>query len=172
MTDSASPHLRPLVSAGVMLGIGMGGFLDGILFHQLLQTHSMLSATVPKTSIANVEVNMFWDGLFHAFTWLTTALGIAALWSATRQNVIPGSSRVLIGSMVLGWGLFNFVEGIIDHYWLHLHHVVERLGLSVYDHAFIASGVLLSGLGLLLIRAGKKREVARYPHFRAARQPG
>jgi len=36
----------------------------------------------------------------------------------------PG--RTFFGSMVFGWGVFNVVEGIIDHHILNLHHVVER----------------------------------------------
>jgi uncharacterized membrane protein len=35
---------RPLIAAGTALGIGMGGFVDGIVLHQLLQVHNMLSA--------------------------------------------------------------------------------------------------------------------------------
>ena len=79
---------RPVTSAGALLGIGMGGFVDGILFHQLLQLHNMLSAKFPvrdvdvRTLAVNLEINMFWDGLFHAFTWTMTAFGIAMLWSA------------------------------------------------------------------------------------------
>jgi uncharacterized membrane protein len=45
--------------------------------------------------------------------------------------------------MVFGWGLFNFVEGVIDHHILQVHHVVERLGLSAFDYAFLGSGVIL-----------------------------
>ena len=60
---------KPLISAGICMGIGLGGFVDGILFHQILQTHSMLSARLPNTTLRNLEVNMFWDGLFHAMTW-------------------------------------------------------------------------------------------------------
>jgi uncharacterized membrane protein len=58
-------------------GIGMGGFLDGIAFHQIFQIHNMLSASVPTDTLINIEINMVWDGLFHALTWLMTALGIA-----------------------------------------------------------------------------------------------
>ena len=42
--------------------------------------------------------------------------------------------------MVLGWGLFNLVEGIIDHHLLNVHHVVERLGDSIWDFAFLGFG--------------------------------
>ena len=92
---------RPLIAAGTLIGIGMGGFVDGILFHQILQLHNMLSAKYPKTGVdaatalANVEINMFWDGLFHAGTWAMTALGIALLWRAAGRPDVPSrwSSR-------------------------------------------------------------------------------
>jgi uncharacterized membrane protein len=67
---------RPMIAAGTMLGIGLGGFIDGILFHQLMQIHEMLSARVPPLTLVNAEINMFWDGLFHAGTWLATAVGL------------------------------------------------------------------------------------------------
>lgn len=65
--------------------------------------------------------------------------------------------------MVLGWGIFNAVEGVIDHHILGLHHVVERLGVSVYDYAFLGSGVLFLILGWSIINAGKRDEVSRHP---------
>ena len=146
---------RPLVSAGTFLGIGMGGFVDGIVFHQLLQVHSMLSARRPKTSVANLEINMFWDGIFHALTWTMTAIGLFLLFRAGRRRDAVWSGRVLLGSMLFGWGLFNFVEGVIDHHLLDIHHVVERLGVSVWDYAYLASGVVLMLGGFLLIRGDR-----------------
>jgi uncharacterized membrane protein len=152
---------KPLVIAGTFLGIGMGGFFDGILLHQILQTHNMLSARLPKTSIANMEVNMFWDGLFHALTWTMTAIGLALLWRASRRAEVLWSGKVFVGALFLGWGLFNLVEGIIDHHILHLHHVVERLGVSLYDYAFLASGVIFIAGGLLAIRSARDDEGSR-----------
>ena len=58
---------QPLFTAAVVLGIGTGGFMDGIVFHQLMQWHSMLSAKVPATDYIGKSINMFWDGIFHAF---------------------------------------------------------------------------------------------------------
>jgi uncharacterized membrane protein len=143
---------RPLIAAGTALGIGMGGFVDGILFHQILQVHNMLSAVRPPSTLVNAEINMFWDGLFHAFTWVTTAVGIALLWRAVKRPRAPLSTRALVGSMILGWGLFNLVEGVIDHHLLGIHHVVERPGHLPYDLAFLASGVVFLALGALLAR--------------------
>ena len=146
---------RPLISAGTLLGVGMGGFVDGIVFHQLLQTHSMLSARRPRDSVVNMEINMFWDGLFHAFTWTTTAAGLALLFRAGRRADVPWSGRTLFGSMLVGWGLFNLVEGVIDHHILHVHHVVERLGVSAWDWAFLGSGVVFLLAGWALIRSAR-----------------
>jgi uncharacterized membrane protein len=157
-------NYRPLIGAGALLGIGMGGFLDGILFHQLLQTHNMLSAAYPKTSIVNIEVNMFWDGLFHAFTWMMTAWGLAMLWRAGKHAEVPWSTRTFVGSLLLGWGLFNFVEGVLDHYILNVHHVIQRLGQSVYDLLFVLSGIVLVAVGWGLVRSGKKRDAAHALH--------
>ncbi len=140
---------RPLIAAGTLIGVGMGGFVDGIVFHQILQLHNMLSAVRPPTTLVNVEINMFWDGLFHAFTWTTTAIGIAWLWRAVERPDAPRSSKTLVGSLMLGWGLFNLVEGVIDHHILNIHHVVERPGHLAYDLAF-----LLSGLGLITVGWG------------------
>jgi uncharacterized membrane protein len=103
---------RPLIPAGTITGIGMGGFVDGILFHQILQTHNMLSAKIPPTSLVNVETTMVWDGLFHALTWVMTAIGIAMLWHAGKRPDVAWSGRTFLGPMVFGWGLFNVVETI------------------------------------------------------------
>lgn len=150
MTSLGGKHARvgarPLLGAGLLLGIGLGGFLDGIILHQLLQVHGMLTAVRPKLTVVDVEVNMFWDGLFHAFTWLLTAAGIAALWRASRLPERVWSGRLLVGAMVLGWGLFNLTEGVIDHHIVGIHHVVERLGVSAYDWAFLGIG----GVGFIL----------------------
>ncbi len=143
----------PLVTAGTILGIGMGGFVDGILFHQILQLHAMVSAVVPKTSIANIEINMFWDGMFHALTWVMTAIGIALLWKAARRVEVPWLGKVFVGALFLGWGLFNLIEGIIDHHLLNLHHVYEAHGQSKFDYLFLLSGVVFIVGGLMAIRS-------------------
>jgi uncharacterized membrane protein len=158
---TARGDARPLIAAGVLLGTGLGGFVDGILFHQILQVHNMLSAKYPRagvdaaTALVNVEINMFWDGLFHAFTWATTALGLALLWKAVRRPDVPLSNRTFAGSLALGWGLFNAVEGLIDHQVLQIHHVVEAGPHGLWDAAFLASGVALILAGWAGIRAGR-----------------
>lgn len=152
---------RNLISAGIVLGIGMGGFFDGIVFHQLLQLHNMLSAKFPtrdadvETLVVNLEINMFWDGLFHIAMWSMTAMGLAMLWNAKTVREDAHATQALLGAMLLGWGLFNLVEGVINHHVLHLHHVVEIKNHLVYDLLFLGSGLMLSLVGWSLIHRAR-----------------
>jgi uncharacterized membrane protein len=143
----------PLVSAGALLGAGLGGFFDGILLHQILQWHNMLSSRLPPTDLVSMKVNMFWDGMFHAATWVMTLVGLGLLWRALGRRDVARSSRVFAGSLLLGWGLFNVVEGIIDHQLLGLHHVHPGEAQLAWDLGFIAFGVVLLIAGGSLIRS-------------------
>lgn len=143
---------RPMLLAGTLLGIGLGGFVDGVLFHQILQIHNMLSAQRPPNTLVNKEINMVWDGYFHAVTWTITLFGLILLFRAGARPNRFWSGRALAGAMLLGWGLFNLVEGIINHHILQVHHVVEELGPSVWDWVFLGAGVLLMVVGALLVR--------------------
>lgn len=152
----------PLISAGMALGVGLGGFADGIVLHQILQVHNMLSAKYPPTTLVNAEINMFWDGLFHGFCWIMSIVGLALLWRAGQRRDVPWSTCTFIGSLLLGWGAFNFIEGVIDHHLLQVHQVVQRLGVSVWDYAFLAfGGIGMMVVGVVLIRTGRDDTAAR-----------
>ena len=142
----------PLISAGICLGVGLGGFLDGILLHQLLQWHHMLSSIRPLTNTANIDLNMVWDGLFHALDWIFTVVGLVLLWRAGGRDDVPWSSQTFIGSIVIGAGLFDFVEGLIDHQILGIHHVKPGPNQLVWDLAFLAFGALLIVIGSIVIK--------------------
>lgn len=155
-------NTKPLITAGILLGVGLGGFFDGIVFHQILQLHSMLSNRIIPDTVANYEINMFWDGIFHAFTWIMTVFGLILLWKAVARKDVPLSGRILVGSMILGWGLFNAIEGIIDHQILQIHHVVQRAAPTeqfYYDMIFLAVGIIQIILGLYFIK--KERRLVR-----------
>jgi len=142
--------------AGILLGIGLGGFLDGIVLHQILQWHHMLTSEggYPPTTIAGLETNTLWDGLFHAFTWAAVAAAIWVLWQQTeRPWAISG--RSFLGTMLIGWGGFNLVEGLVDHQLLGIHHVRDDLGGPLsWDLGFLAFGALLVVAGWALLRSG------------------
>lgn len=154
---TAARTTGPSVAAGVAIGVGMGGFLDGIVLHQILQVHNMLSARIPVTDLVSAKINMVWDGLFHAAVWLFTALGIVLLWRAGCRPGGVGDARSFVGALLLGFGLFNVVEGVVNHHLLGLHHVYEALGASVWDYVFLAWGGVMIILGLFLLGPGGKK---------------
>jgi uncharacterized membrane protein len=149
-----------LAAPGIVLGLGLGGFVDGIVLHQIAQWHNMLSSTErwPNTTLRGLERNMLADGLFHAATWLLVLAGVWLLWSALRRGA-RGSGRALAGWMLAGWGMFNVVEGLVDHQILGLHHV--RGESLAWDLGFLGFGALLVVAGVLLARADERTQAAR-----------
>jgi uncharacterized membrane protein len=162
-------HRGAIISAGILLGTGLGGFADGILLHQILQWHNMLSSVHPPTDLVAMKYNMLWDGLFHAFTWVVTALGVGRLWQAGKRPEVPWSTRTFLGSLCLGWGLFNLIEGTIDHQLLGIHHVHPGEGQLAWDLGFLAFALLQIAVGSLAIRAGRL-DVGVRGGFASARQ--
>ena len=154
-------------AAGILLGLGLGGFFDGIVLHQILQWHHMAtSAGFPADSLGNLQLNVMLDGLFHASTWLFTVAGLAILWRHARQPHARWSARLLAGAMLMGFGIFNVVEGIIDHHLLGLHHVNETVPPEQWlwwDLGFLAWGALMLVGGWALQRRRERRVSASRP---------
>jgi uncharacterized membrane protein len=156
----------PLIRASIVLGVGIGGFFDGIVFHQLLQWHHLVSSPYPPTTVSNLQLNTFFDGVFHATTWVVTLLGV---WLLLRARRIPesdrlagagarragageGESRILGGGLLAGWGAFNLVEGVVDHYLLGIHHVRPGPDEAAWDLAFLAWGAIFVVAGWWVMR--------------------
>ncbi len=146
-------HLPPLAKPGILLGLGLGGFIDGIVLHQIVQWHNMLSSTErwPATTMDGMEANMRADGLFHTATFFLVAAGLWVLWNVMRESG-HGTGRSLVGWMLAGWGIFNVIEGIVDHLILGLHHVREGGNELPWDLGFLAFGAVLIAVGWLLAR--------------------
>ena len=47
------------------------------------------------------------------------------LWRRTTDWRSAISGRAFLGWLLVGWGLFNLVEGVVDHHILTIHHVRE-----------------------------------------------
>ncbi|HAX79420.1 MAG TPA: DUF2243 domain-containing protein [Cyanobacteria bacterium UBA11372] len=141
-----------LIVAGILLGMGAAGFFDGIVLHQILQWHHMLSGVKPATAMPNFEVNTFWDGLFHALDYALTVAGVTFLWRAQSNNNAPLSLKTFVGSLLIGAGSFNFIEGTINHQILGIHHVKPGPNQLAWDIGFLALGVALAASGWILLQ--------------------
>jgi uncharacterized membrane protein len=137
--------------------MGLGGFVDGVVIHQILQWHHMGTAvaghdTFPVTTVASLEENTLWDGLFHAGTWVLTVVGLLLVWHAMRRGA-RATWRTLVGLLLAGWGAFNLLEGVVNHHVLGIHHVRDDLGGPLlWDLGFLGFGSLLVVAGLALRR--------------------
>jgi len=160
---TTEPHSIRL--PGILLGVGLGGFVDGILLHQLLQWHHMLTSTdddrigvkyYDPDTVPGLEMNTVWDGVFHAVCWISVLLGLALLYSrVTHNRRAVWASRVLWGWILAGRGLFNLVEGLLDHQILGIHHVHGGPRQAWWDAGFLVLGALFLLAGHPLQRGGR-----------------
>jgi uncharacterized membrane protein len=153
-----SPPIKQFLTAGILLGLGFGGFFDGIILHQILQWHHMLTNVRPMISMQDVKVNSTADGLFHLMDYGFTIAGVILLWRTHQQTTMPKSAKPFIGSILVGAGLFNLIEGIIDHHILGIHYVRSGVHHLLWDIAFLASGAILIVIGSVLIDRWKTAE--------------
>ncbi len=147
--------VRPFIAPGLLLGVGLGGFVDGIVFHQVLQWHHLVSSQETTTTVAGLEANTLADGLFHASTWLLTAVGIWLLWKATRAAGAP-RGLLLVGLMLAGWGTFQLFDAVVNHHLLQLHDAKEGGGRVAANIGWLLSGFVLLGGGLGLARRAER----------------
>jgi len=160
MTEVAPGPLGPPtttpVAPGLLLGIGLGGFVDGIVLHQILQWHHMLTATdeYPSTTIVGLEANTLADGLFHSATWVIVLIGTLMTVKAWQQGRLAPPWRVHVGLLLVGWGAFNLVEGLVDHHVLRVHHVRDDVGSPLsWDLGFLTISAVLVAVGVGMSRA-------------------
>jgi uncharacterized membrane protein len=154
--DTSRP--RRIDMPAFLLGVGFGGLIDGVVLHQILQWHHLLTDTGdhPATTVAGLEVNTLADGLFHLVSLVILGVAISLLWSRTRDGARASGRRVL-GVAIVGWGVFDLVEGLVDHQLLGIHHVREGPDAFAWDMAFLAFGAVLVLVGWALARSDARQ---------------
>lgn len=103
---------------------------------------------------------MFWDGIFHLFTLLTTLTGMLLMWKVLKTAQNSDSGYFLGAGLLAGWGIFNLVEGVINHEAFGLHNVREaadrkefwNLGFHFLGIGLIAAGAYLYYKGRIMLR--------------------
>ena len=149
----------PSRAAGLLYGLGLGGFVDGIVLHQVLQWHHMVSSVPGQspTTLAGLQHNTLADGFFHVATWLLVVLASLLTLRAWRQGRLAPTWSFHVGLVLAGWGVFNLVEGLVDHELLGVHHVRDDLGGPVsWDIGFLVVGALLVVAGWVVHRRGAR----------------
>ena len=115
----------------------------------------------PATRVAGLEDNTLADGVFHLTTRVAVIAGSTLAVRAWQRGDLAPPWRSHVRTLLLGWGIFNVVEGPIDHQILGIHHVRDDLGPPLgWDIAFLIFGTALIILGWMMVMAGR-RETGR-----------
>jgi uncharacterized membrane protein len=157
-----TPALGSALWTGLLLGIGIAGFIDETAFHQLLQWHNFYWGTTEFWRI-------FSDGMFHLVTTLLLLWGTVRLWRDPRSTE-PRRSRAILGGLLIAAGGFNAYDGIVQHLILHFHLVDEHVcpnpqaNNSIaacpadipFEIVWIAMGIIVVAIGVVLWRHAKR----------------
>jgi uncharacterized membrane protein len=153
--DATATRDGPSRASGLLLGLGFGGFIDGILMHQLLQWHHLVSNKESPRSLEGLELNILADGFFHAASLFLVAGGVVVVLAHRKQGRLARSWAYHGGLMVAGFGLFNVADGIVNHWLTGAHHVRDDLGgPASWDVGFFVLSVVVTVSGWLIHRRG------------------
>lgn len=138
------------------LGFALGGFFDGILLHQILQWHHLLSL-VP--GMDDLRLQVLWDGYFHALMYVLALAALAGLWRQHRRGAAKAAGIwgwPLVGAVLVGFGLWHVVDSVLSHWLLQIHRIrVDSPDPLLWDLLWLALfGLLPLALGLRLRRKG------------------
>jgi uncharacterized membrane protein len=147
--DHASP--TPTLGWTILLGFGLGGFFDGIILHQVLQWHHLLSLW---NEAGDLSWHVLWDGIFHVLMYGITALALWGLWRAG----VPRGWRFLAGFLI-GFGIWNVVDLVVFHWLLEVHHIrVDAAEPLLYDLGWFAVfGLVPLGIGWAMLQKDRLR---------------
>ena len=145
--------------AGYLLGFSLGGFFDGILLHQILQWHHLLSAI----NGTDMRFQIAADGYFHAFMYVVAVAGLWMLWRSWRKGE-AASGLLLAAAMLIGFGIWHIVDSVLSHWLLGIHRIrMDSASPLMWDLVwFVAFGLVPLALGLWMIpRSGRGRPAGR-----------
>ena len=138
----------------VVLGVALGGFFDGVLLHQILQWHHLLSLVPGAGDLAR---QVLWDGWFHALMYLVAAVGFWGLWRASRRAASEGrplDGRSLAAGLLAGFGLWHVLDSVLSHWVLGIHRIkLDSPNPLMWDLIwFVAFGLAPLAIAALLWR--------------------
>jgi uncharacterized membrane protein len=140
----------PWTGWNFVLGFALGGFFDGIVLHQILQWHHLLSL-VP--GMDDLRLLVLWDGYFHLLMYAIAFAGLWGLWRAYRRGVGAPGPVALAAAVLLGFGVWNVVDTVLAHWVFEIHHIrLDRGDPLAWDIGWLAVFGLLPIAGWALLR--------------------
>ncbi|MGE4337930.1 MAG: DUF2243 domain-containing protein [Pigmentiphaga sp.] len=151
MATGSTSSLR---CAGVMLGFALGGFFDGILLHQILQWHHLLSNV---DAVRDMRTQVLFDGLFHLLMYVIAVIALIKLWRARRDVVQPTAGQCLWACALLGFGAWHIIDGLLSHWMLGIHRIKgDAASPFAWDVAWLVFfGIVPALIGWMQLRKSR-----------------
>ncbi|MGE7982178.1 DUF2243 domain-containing protein [Solibacillus sp. NPDC093137] len=133
--------------SGILFGVGLIAFIDETVFHQLLRWHHFYDKST-------TDIGLISDGIFHAFSWFATIAGLFLFADLRRRNGLI--FQRWLGGVLLGVGVFQLYDGIIQHKWMRIHQIRYVDNVIVYDIVWNVGALIILLIGIyLLFRTSK-----------------
>jgi uncharacterized membrane protein len=169
LADDRSPTQAgsPNIAAGV-LGFALGGFIDGILLHQVLQWHHLLSL-VEGESLRDLRTQILADGLFHVLMYVITLVGLWLLWRSRGAVTGRRGDLRIVASALLGFGIWQLVDVVGFHWVMGIHRIrVDVPNPLVWDIGWLIVFALPSLAAAWWLRGRAGQDGPGGPVLRAA----
>lgn len=150
-TSNQAVYSSRNIWTGILFGLGLVGFIDEAVFHQLLHWHHFYDKST-------TDIGLVSDGVFHAFSWFATIASSFLLADLHRKQAY-WFKRWLAG-VFLGGGAFQLYDGTIQHKLMGLHQIRYVENVYVYDIIwnFIAIVMIIIGITLIIRTQGRKHD--------------
>ena len=103
-------------------------------------------------TVPGLELNTLWDGIFHMAMYAITAVGLAQMWRALHHPETDQSPRLMIGAVLIGWGIFHLFDSVVNHWLLQTHRIRPGADELAYDVGYFVMGLALIGIGAVFVR--------------------
>ena len=156
MAENAIPLLpRGLDAAALLLGIALGGFFDGILLHQILQWHHLLSG-LEEGAFEDIRVQLLADGLFHVVMYLLAIWGLVLIWHNRHELDRPRSGYRILAYTFIGFGAWHIIDGVVSHWVLGIHRIRMDADNPLFWDVlwFVVFGIAFVAIGWFIHRRG------------------
>ena len=134
--------------SGILVGLGVAGFVDETVFHQLLHWHHFYDKGTPDAGLVS-------DGLFHAVSWVAIVAGLFLFADLRRRD--DWLLGTWWGGLLLGLGGFQLYDGIVQHKLLRLHQIRYGVDLTPYDIAWNVIALVLVVAGVVVFLRARNR---------------
>jgi uncharacterized membrane protein len=145
---AALPDRRRSMLVAATIGVGLMAAVDEIVFHQVLGWHHFYDRSTS-------EVALLSDGLLHAVELVLLVAGFFGIADLRTRGVLARSAA--LAGVLLGAGAFQLFDAVVDHKVLRVHQVRYGVDTLPYDAAWVASAVVLLGVGTALAARSRTR---------------